>query len=36
MLPYAITLLALVGKLGKSTPSKALGTPYFGENRHSD
>lgn len=36
MLPYAIALLALVGKLGKSTPPKALGTPYFGENRHSD
>ncbi|MEH2029063.1 MAG: ABC transporter permease [Nostoc sp.] len=36
MLPYAIALLALVGKLGKSTPPKALGTPYFGENHHSD
>lgn len=36
MLPYAIALLALVGKLGKSTPPKALGTPYFGGNRHSD
>ncbi|MEH1832674.1 MAG: ABC transporter permease [Nostoc sp.] len=34
MLPYAIALLALVGKLGKSTPPKALGTPYFGENHH--
>lgn len=32
MLPYAIALLALVSKLGKSTPPKALGTPYFGEN----
>ncbi|MBN3909971.1 MAG: ABC transporter permease [Nostoc sp. NMS1] len=36
MLPYAIALLALVGLAGKSTPPKALGTPYFGENRHSD
>jgi general nucleoside transport system permease protein len=33
MLPYAIALLALVGLAGKSTPPKALGTPYFGENR---
>jgi general nucleoside transport system permease protein len=32
MLPYAIALLALVGLAGKSTPPKALGTPYFGEN----
>ena len=36
MLPYAIALLALVGKLGKSTRTKANGTPYFGENSHSD
>jgi simple sugar transport system permease protein len=36
MLPYVIALLALVGLAGKSTPPKALGTPYFGENRHSD
>ncbi|MEH2268394.1 MAG: ABC transporter permease [Nostoc sp.] len=36
MLPYTIALLALVGLAGKSTPPKALGTPYFGENRQSD
>ncbi|MBC1300099.1 ABC transporter permease, partial [Nostoc sp. UCD122] len=36
MLPYAIALLALVGLAGKSTPPKALGTPYFAENHHSD
>lgn len=36
MLPYAIALFALVGLAGKSTPPKALGTAYFGENRHSD
>ncbi|MBD2200097.1 MULTISPECIES: ABC transporter permease [Calothrix] len=32
MLPYAIALLALVGLAGKSTPPKALGTPYLKEN----
>ncbi|MEH1935551.1 MAG: ABC transporter permease [Nostoc sp.] len=36
MLPYAIALLALVGFVGKSTPPKALGTPYFAQNRHLD
>lgn len=33
MLPYLIALLALVGLAGKSTPPRALGTPYFPENR---
>ena len=36
MLPYVIALFALVGFVGKSTPPKALGTPYFRENHHSD
>ncbi|QSJ16418.1 ABC transporter permease [Nostoc sp. UHCC 0702] len=36
MLPYAIAMLALVGLAGKSTPPKALGVPYFPENRQSD
>ncbi|MBO3460234.1 ABC transporter permease [Aetokthonos hydrillicola Thurmond2011] len=36
MLPYAIALFALVGLVGKSTPPKALGTPYFPENRDAD
>ncbi len=36
MLPYVIALLALVGFVGKSTPPKVLGTPYFTQNRHSD
>jgi simple sugar transport system permease protein len=31
MLPYAIALLALVGKKSKSTPPAALGVPYFQE-----
>jgi simple sugar transport system permease protein len=33
MLPYVIALLALVGLVGKSTTPKALGVPYFPENR---
>jgi simple sugar transport system permease protein len=32
MLPYAIALLALVGKKNKSTPPAALGVPYFQES----
>lgn len=36
MLPYAIALLALVGFIGKSTPPKALGVPYFEENHYWD
>ncbi|MFN6568574.1 ABC transporter permease [Dendronalium sp. ChiSLP03b] len=36
MLPYAIAILALVGLAGKSTPPKALGVPYFPENRESN
>ncbi len=33
MLPYAIAILALVGLAGKSTTPRALGIPYFPENR---
>jgi len=33
MLPYAIAILALVSKTGKSVTPKALGLPYFPENR---
>ncbi|MCE9627700.1 MAG: ABC transporter permease, partial [Candidatus Eisenbacteria bacterium] len=31
-LPYAVTMLALAGFIGRATPPKALGTPYDPDN----
>ncbi len=33
MLPYALAILALLGKTGKSATPKALGVAYLPENR---